>query len=90
MMHGPINIRTTKYACHTNHEAQNKHNDVCLGDKTRHNSSFIVIPPHTTCSSACLAATWVFLFVSNNLEINPAILIIKPTRCTNFSNLFLE
>jgi len=74
-----LDLKATKYACHTNHEAQTKHNDGCLGNKTRHKGSSTVIPPHTTCSSACLAATWVFLFDSINLEINPAILVIKPT-----------
>jgi len=55
-----LKVKTTKCSCHASCEAQNKRNDSCLGDKTRHNSSATVTPPHTTCSSACLAATWVF------------------------------
>ena len=80
-----LKVKTTKCTCHTNHEAQNKHNDGCLGDQTRQNSSATVTPPHTTCSSACLAATWIFLFDSNNLEISPTILSIVISEAVNNS-----
>jgi hypothetical protein len=80
-----MRVKTTKFDCHTNHEAQNKANDDCLGDKTRHNSLPTVTPPHTYLKYCISGSNMGILFHSNNLEINPAILSIVTSEAVYYS-----
>jgi len=49
----------------------------------------ILVPSKPLCFTGC--SSRVLIFFTTRLNVHKTgILIIKPTRCTNFSNLFLE
>jgi hypothetical protein len=80
-----MKVKTTKFDCHTNHGAQNKPNDDCLGIKTRHSSLPAVTPPNTYLQYCMSGSNMGIPFDSNNLEINPAILSIVTSEAVYYS-----